>query len=384
MKDNKKLESLIDEIKSLPKPNYEKDFDINKQNEIHKTLMKYSDGLELKRNRGNLFKHISVGIGSMAVLLLVLVIFIPFSPNSTNNTSQINSFEAFFHQSMEEMNKLEEKHSYNLISTEFNVVHANDAIAIFTEEKDQEEQIYIAYFEKLRNQWEWNQTRGSEWNTPVNWSSMKQKPYIFSGPLSDHSIKEVYVGEEQAKIIEVNGDKRFWYAISPVEEVDVIIVTEDGNRKILEEVENENIQETYNQDPNKYITSSDNEVEAIILESIEYQRLNKWDEYVELYNYSSEVKEDLLTFLKDSNNQAKKEGIHGIQDIKVVSMELTSDSEFISQGDYVYDVLLDMKVQNPSEFYMNGVTRHVFVLNRTSEGLKIETVYFKGLVDDSE
>ena len=89
----------------------------------------------------------------------------------------------------------------------------------------------------------------------------------------------------------------------------------------------------------------------------------------------------MLLFLKDSKNQAKKEGIHGIQNVKLVSIELSTDPQFTSQGDYVYDVLLDMKVNKASEFYMNGVTRHIFVLKMTSDGLKIETVYFKGLAD---
>lgn len=62
-----------------------------------------------------------------------------------------------------------------------------------------------------------------------------------------------------------------------------------------------------------------------------------------------------------------------------MGLELSNDSEFNSKGDYVYDVLLDMKVHKTSEFYMNGVTHHVFVFNMTNEGLKLDTVYFKGL-----
>ncbi|MCG7342567.1 hypothetical protein MHZ92_00395 [Sporosarcina sp. ACRSL] len=124
-----------------------------------------------------------------------------------------------------------------------------------------------------------------------------------------------------------------------------------------------------------------NEAETLILKSIEYQKSHKWDEYVELHNFDSEDKEHLLSFLKDSENQASKEGIHEIQDIKLVGMELTSDPEFWSKGDYVYDVLLDMKVLTPSDIYMNGISRHIFVLNKTSDGLKIETVYLDRLYE---
>ena len=97
-----------------------------------------------------------------------------------------------------------------------------------------------------------------------------------------------------------------------------------------------------------------------------------------LFNYDPGTKEDLLSFLKDSTQQDNKEGIHTIQDIKLVNMKLTSNPEFNSRGDYVYDVLLDMKVHKTSDFYRNGISQHVFIFNETNEGLIIETVYFKG------
>lgn len=48
--------------------------------------------------------------------------------------------------------------------------------------------------------------------------------------------------------------------------------------------------------------SNNNEAEAVINQYIKYIKSNKWDEYVELFNYDSEVKEHLLSFLKDSKN----------------------------------------------------------------------------------
>ena len=131
-------------------------------------------------------------------------------------------------------------------------------------------------------------------------------------------------------------------------------------------------------------TYENTEVEAIINQYVDSIKSNKWKAYVGLFNYDEDVKKDLLLFLKDSKNQAKKEGIHGIEDIKLVSIKLSTDPEFISKGDYVYEVLLDMKVHKASEFYMNGVTRHIFVFKRTNGGLKIETVYFKGLADKDD
>ncbi|MGG3738953.1 hypothetical protein [Aeribacillus pallidus] len=152
------------------------------------------------------------------------------------------TFEEFFHQEMKEMHKEEENYSYTLVHTELNAVHEDDAIAVFKEHNNRGEQIFIAYFEKQDNQWVWKQTRGAEWNTPVKWSSMHQTPYIYSGPISDNSIIEVYAGEEPAKIITVEGEKRFWYAISPVKNVEVMIVKEDGTKEIIEEIDHGEIQ----------------------------------------------------------------------------------------------------------------------------------------------
>lgn len=237
MKDNEWVSEVVDELQSLPEPDYEKDFDINKQNTIHDNLMKFSRSFELKKRRRGFLNQITAGVASIAALLLFCVIFIPMSGDSDNATvSEIETFKEYFHQKMEEMHKQEKNYSYSLIHTEFDVDHENDAIAIFKEYNNQGEQIYIAYFEKQDKKWEWKQTRGAGWNSRVNWSSMNQRPYIYSGILSDNSIIEVYAGEEQAKIIAIEGDKKFWYAISPVEEVEVMVLTEDGQKKVLEEV----------------------------------------------------------------------------------------------------------------------------------------------------
>ena len=56
----------------------------------------------------------------------------------------------------------EKNYSYSLIHTELNAVHKGDAITVFKESNKQGEQMFIAYFEKENNQWEWKQTWGAE------------------------------------------------------------------------------------------------------------------------------------------------------------------------------------------------------------------------------
>ena len=91
---------------------------------------------------------------------------------------------------MKEMHLGEENFSYSLVDKQFDLVHEDDAIAVFTEHKNQEEKIFIAYFEKVNNQWEWKHTRGAKWNSPVKWSSMNSEPYIYSGAINDNTIAE--------------------------------------------------------------------------------------------------------------------------------------------------------------------------------------------------
>ncbi|WP_225228676.1 hypothetical protein [Bacillus sp. PS06] len=239
MKENENLDNLVDEIQSLPEPDYMKDFDLKKQKQIHENLMNFSRSYESKKRIRHRFSRITAGVASLAAVILLCVIFIPWNEDLNNATvPPLRTFEQFFHQKMVEMHKDVENYTYTLVHSELSVVHKDDAIAIFTEINNHSsgEQIYIAYFEKHHKKWEWQQTRGAQWNSRMKWSSMNQKPYIYSGPLSDNSIKEVFAGEEKAKIIRVGGDKRFWYAISPIKEVQVKVVTDQGDEINLEQV----------------------------------------------------------------------------------------------------------------------------------------------------
>lgn len=151
--------------------------------------------------------------------------------------SREETFEKFFHTTMDEMHKGEKNYSYSLIYKEMNVVHKDDAIAIFIENNLQEEKIFIGYFEKENDKWNWRQTRGAKWDSSIKWSSMNRVPYIYSGAINDKSISEVYVGKEPAKIIKVEGDKKFWYAISGVKDVQVKAVKSDGTQEIMEQMD---------------------------------------------------------------------------------------------------------------------------------------------------
>lgn len=147
------------------------------------------------------------------------------------------TFDDFFRRTMNEMHKGEKNYAYTLVHKQLNVVHDNDAIAIFKENKSKEETIFIAYFEKENGNWNWIQTMGARWGEPIKWWSMNKAPYIYLGAISDKSISKVYAGKVPATIIEVEGDKRFWYAISDVKDVQVNVVKSDGTQEKVEQTE---------------------------------------------------------------------------------------------------------------------------------------------------
>ncbi|MGE7661367.1 hypothetical protein ACQKL6_06555 [Peribacillus sp. NPDC097197] len=155
--------------------------------------------------------------------------------------SEEPSFEDFFHAEMEKTKDEygdEFDYDYSLVYTKVHTMNQHDdAIAIFTEHNPNGDQIFIAYLEKENGKWEWKQTRGAEFNDPVQWSAMNEEPYIYSGTLTDDSISHMFAGDEPAEIIEVEKGKRFWYAISDIKDVKVKAVKEDGTEENVEEID---------------------------------------------------------------------------------------------------------------------------------------------------
>ncbi|MBJ8029995.1 hypothetical protein [Bacillus cereus group sp. N21] len=160
--------------------------------------------------------------------------------------SKEQSFYMYFHEKMQKMHFGQKNNSYTLIHTEMNVSQENDAVAIFTEHNQQGEQIFIAYFEKESDKWNWIRTTGTEWNSPVRWTSMHQIPYIYAGTIRDNAITKVYVGNKNAKIITVEGTKRFWYVVSNTEWAEVKIEKGDGTQEVVGQIDEEILKDWHN------------------------------------------------------------------------------------------------------------------------------------------
>ncbi len=152
----------------------------------------------------------------------------------------------YFHVKMQNMHFGQKNNSYTLIHTEMNVSQENDAVAIFTEPHQQDEQIFIAYFEKENGNWNWIRTTGTGWNSPIRWTSMHQIPYIYAGTIRDNAITKVYVGNQNAKIINVEGTRRFWYAVSDTEWAEVKFEKDDGTQEMIEQIDEDILKDWHN------------------------------------------------------------------------------------------------------------------------------------------
>lgn len=86
MKDNERFKKLIDEIRSFPEPNYEKDFNKEKQEKIHTNLMKIAIKHERKKQKRVIVKKIMVGFGGLAAILLATVMYLSMDEINRNTS----------------------------------------------------------------------------------------------------------------------------------------------------------------------------------------------------------------------------------------------------------------------------------------------------------
>lgn len=165
--------------------------------------------------------------------LLSLIIF--FLITGFIGCSEEKDIDRFFEKKMSEMHKGASDYEYSKIYKEINVISENDAVIIFTENDKGEEKIFIAYLKKENSRWNWMHTRGTTVDSPIKYNYMNNEPYIYSGAISDNSISKVYVGDKEAKIIDIDDEKRFWYSINDSTSAQVKIIKNNGEEEILDQ-----------------------------------------------------------------------------------------------------------------------------------------------------
>ncbi|MEH7885338.1 hypothetical protein V7654_13580 [Bacillus sp. JJ1609] len=79
MKKNEGFYDLEREIRSLPEPDYDKKFISDTQDFIHENLLQYARSYEKKKRRSAIMKKISVGLASVAALVLFAILSLPIN-----------------------------------------------------------------------------------------------------------------------------------------------------------------------------------------------------------------------------------------------------------------------------------------------------------------
>jgi hypothetical protein len=91
MKKNEEFCDLEKEIRSLPELDYNKKFTKDTQNAIHENLLQFARSYEKKKRRSSIMKKISVGLASVAALVLFAILFIPINeehPSTSDSNGQ--------------------------------------------------------------------------------------------------------------------------------------------------------------------------------------------------------------------------------------------------------------------------------------------------------
>lgn len=91
MKDNEKFYDMERKIRSLPEPDYDKKFTKDTQNIIHENLLQFASSYGKKKRRASIMKKISVGLASVAALVLFSIFTIQIyedKPSGTDSNEQ--------------------------------------------------------------------------------------------------------------------------------------------------------------------------------------------------------------------------------------------------------------------------------------------------------
>jgi hypothetical protein len=238
--ENSNMDHLKKELKSMPEPNYEKHFNRDTQEQIHRNLMDVSEKERYKKRYKNILQPVFLSMAGIAALLLFISFVIPVEKSPLNGAyhdDQIQEqLEAFFHESMNEAGRTSE--SYSIFHTQLNVWEHNDGLILFTERGPEELEVHMVYFLKEDGSWKWFGETGTTWKSKENWRVAEKVPYVYSGALSDDSVAEVLVDGKKATMIHFNAHHRFWYV-----KVDKQFATVTYKMKNGEEVSVDRIEE---------------------------------------------------------------------------------------------------------------------------------------------
>ncbi|MDF2789958.1 MAG: hypothetical protein K0S80_3056 [Neobacillus sp.] len=114
MKDNEKFYQLEKKIRSLPEPDYDKNYTKETQDTIHENLLQFARVYDKKKKRAAIMKKISVGLASIAAFVLLSILTIPIIGLDTNQQGQPGKGEPTADKNKDKEDKDQNKPEENL------------------------------------------------------------------------------------------------------------------------------------------------------------------------------------------------------------------------------------------------------------------------------
>jgi hypothetical protein len=168
---------------------------------------------------------IRLSIVEIALIILFMFVLLLVGCNSPK------TMEEAFHDNMQNNNDVEE---YKLVEKV-----EEDNVIIFTSHSEEEDynnnQPKLAYFTRSDDNWVWDKTNICQLD---KWSgNLDEEPYLWCGTLTEPRHEKVFVGDVEAKVIEMNdGIKRVWYHMSKNNNEEIKVILTDGTEEWLKEV----------------------------------------------------------------------------------------------------------------------------------------------------
>ncbi|MBM7095260.1 hypothetical protein JSY36_05780 [Bacillus sp. H-16] len=143
-----------------------------------------------------------------------------------------NTLHDSFHAMMNQHGDREER-PYSVLYMDEGVLQNNDGIVVFTEENNQGEQVFLVYLEKMGQHWHWKHSLGANVKeSGINWRISHGSPHFYAGMVNDKNVERVAVDGQEATIISINDDDRFWFIHAS--EGDVVYRNKDGTERVID------------------------------------------------------------------------------------------------------------------------------------------------------
>ncbi|MFJ7738624.1 S26 family signal peptidase [Lysinibacillus sp. NPDC097287] len=135
---------------------------------------------------------------------------------------------------------MEEQNDAEVIFEEMDVFHKDDAVVVYKEQQNERLLVHVAYLTYKERQWIQTDQCTNGFNAEdedVHYLNSTQEPYIYCGAEKTDLLKQVIIGQEQAKMLKVENEGLFWFAFAASDAERVVFEYADGTMQRMNSIE---------------------------------------------------------------------------------------------------------------------------------------------------